>query len=393
MGMFTLPRLGGSEPRASLIGHGTYDEVVAAVKKQPLWTVALGCVAGTLVALLLGSLVLVPVAIEYSHSPPPPPPSPPNSPPPPPAPPPGPPRAPPRLPPPSSPPRAPPAPPAPPSVPPSPSSPPKPPLAPWPPMTPAEDWATLRAGVPLLAEPVDVELAPGECQHVRWLPLWERERYPLGDGWTATIEFAQLYTDLFYVRGPLPRWTATPTMTRFAPVTTEVCAHRTAYNTTRLSPFQLEGTDWFLTGQAVKFRARVVDSATPAPDPASPAPPPPPPKPPPPPRPPPPPPPPQTTAYVLKPGRSCAAAAHLSLTFAECETAVAAQRFSPATVTPVSTSDVLPPGCVYVHAENRVYHVGESEVLFNDDVFSLCYGYKSPPTAPPPPGAPPPDPP
>ena len=81
--MFTLPRLGGSEPRASLIGHGTYDEVVAAVKKQPLWTVALGCVAGTLVALLLGSLVLVPVAIEYSHSPPPPPPSPPNSPPPP----------------------------------------------------------------------------------------------------------------------------------------------------------------------------------------------------------------------------------------------------------------------------------------------------------------------
>ena len=149
-------------------------------------------------------------------------------------------------------------------------------------MTPAEDWATLRAGVPLLAEPVDVELAPGECQHVRWLPLWERERYPLGDGWTATIEFAQLYTDLFYVRGPLPRWTATPTMTRFAPVTTEVCPHRTAYNTTRLSPFQLEGTDWFLTGQGVKFRARVVDSATPAPDPASPAPPPPPPKPPPP---------------------------------------------------------------------------------------------------------------
>ena len=53
MGMFTLPRLGGSEPRASLIGHGTYDEVVAAAKKQPLWTVALGCVAGTLVALLL----------------------------------------------------------------------------------------------------------------------------------------------------------------------------------------------------------------------------------------------------------------------------------------------------------------------------------------------------
>ena len=264
MGMFTLPRLGGSEPRASLIGHGTYDEVVAAVKKQPLWSVALGCVAGTLVALLLGSLVLVPVAIEYSLA-----------------------AAaaacrptrrrrrrrpaagsaacPPRLPPPSSPPRAPPAPPAPPSVPPSPSSPPKPPLAPWPPMTPAEDWATLRAGVPLLAEPVDVELAPGECQHVRWLPLWERERYPLGDGWTATIEFAQLYTDLFYVRGPLPQWTATPTMTRFAPVTTEVCAHRTAYNTTRLSPFQLEGTDWFLTGQAVKFRVKVVDSATPAP--------------------------------------------------------------------------------------------------------------------------------
>ena len=50
---------------------------------------------------------------------------------------------------------------------------------------------------------------------------------------------------------------------------------------------------------------------------------------------------------------------------------------------------MLPPGCVYVHAENRVYHVAESEVLYNDDVFSLCFGYKSPPTAPPPPGAPP----
>ena len=79
----------------------------------------------------------------------------------------------------------------------------------------------------------------------------------------------------------------------------------------------------------------------------------------------------------------------MSLTYAECETAVAAQRFSPATVTARSTSDVLPPGCVYVHAENRVYHVAESEVLYNDDVFSLCFGYKSPPTAPPPPGAPP----
>ena len=99
-------------------------------RRHPLCMLAVTCVFGALLALVLGGLVLVPVAIEYSHSPPPPPPSPPNSPPPPPAPPPRPPSVPPRLPPPSSPPRVPPAPPAPPSVPPSPSSPPKPPLAP-----------------------------------------------------------------------------------------------------------------------------------------------------------------------------------------------------------------------------------------------------------------------
>ena len=72
---------------------------------------------------------------------------------------------------------------------------------------------------------------------------------------------------------------------------------------------------------------------------------------------------------------------------------MAAQRFSPASVTARSTSDVLPPGCVYVHAENRVCHVAESEVLYNDDVFFALFriqvaadggGAGAPPDAPPP---------